>query len=203
MSRLKAVLLSLVAVFAFSAVAAASASAHSYWVSGTELLEGEKREVEGTSGTSLLVAAELTVICTRDVFTGTIKGGGDSTATVKFTECSVEAAPRCAVTEPIEFNVGDHLTSFEEKIGDAFEPEAGGTFVTIKVTGGECSLAGKYEVKGKQQCGLGANAEREQEEHEIVCTPAGSELKFGKKAATFEGTDKVKLKGGGNWSALL
>jgi hypothetical protein len=194
----------MLAVFAIGAVASASASAHSYWVEGAEVTTEPGPAVEGTSGTSILEGEGLlTVECKKDTFAGTIDAEGESEANVKFTECSVVGAPNCAVAN-IEFTVVDALTVFKGKLGDLFEPETGFKFVAIKITGSLCAVKGTYEVKGKQQCELDANAEIEQVEHEIICKPEGSELTLGANKAKFTSTEKIKLsapKAGQKWKA--
>jgi hypothetical protein len=167
---------------------------------------GQSFEVEGTSGTSTLVGKELiTIECTADTFKGAIEAKGLSTGEVKFTGCTPigpkkEALPKCKVTEPIAFKFEDKTTVFGSPpaVGDLFEPASGLTFVTIEVTGEECLLKGKYEVKGKQQCEL-PKGEEGLVTHEIVCLPAGSELKLKTAVAEFTSTEKVKLVNGWAW----
>ncbi len=206
MGRIRLIILSTLAVTAVSAAMAAAASAanHEYFIEGTAITASET--VSGSSGTSKLVAPSLlTIECTADTFTGTIEPKGLSTATVKFTGCSVVGASTCKVKEPIEFTVNDKLTVFKFEPGDIFEPAAGKAFVTITITG--CAtLEGTYTAEGKQQCELPA-AETNQLEHEFVCKPEGSELHLKTKPAEFTSKEeKVKLTGtnaGKKWSAKL
>lgn len=114
-NRVRHLLVALVAVFAFSAVAAASASAHTYVVckeTGTEKYtehlcktKGETgkwsfaeltaaEKVEGTSGVSKLESnlggVRVIIECKKDKLTGEIEGGGKSKDTViTYEECSL------------------------------------------------------------------------------------------------------------------
>jgi len=236
MSRIRLILLSLLAVLAFGAVAAASASAaHEFWVPECEnqgpghkyatrvkcekgeigtgewersgalapIAAGEEVPVEGTSGTSILEVPELNeakIECKEDKFSGTLKAAGQTTAKVEFEKCTVVSPEHCTVAEPIKVNVTDQLVIFHETLADAFEPPSGEPFVVIKLKGSECLAKGEFKVKGKQQCAL-PEGEIEKVEHEIDCKPIGSELTLGAKEAKFEGKEKVKLTGGGNWKA--
>ena len=226
-NRVRHLLLAMVAVFALGAVAAASASAHEFivpchkvlamnvpesqWenaectkklVGGgfdTRLLESEIEPAENTSGPSTLEGVGLVAIkCEKDVSKDTLESRGDTTGNVKFTECKVVGAATCKVKEPIEFTFNDELTVFKGEPGEIFEPVEGKLFVAITITG--CSVEGKYEVTGKQQCEL-PEATVAKAEHEVVCTPAGSELKLKTAEAKFTSTEKVKLTSGKNWSA--
>lgn len=117
MSRTKLVILGLVAAFAVSAVASATASAHAFTVckevgvnngkykdnrcqeeGGEKNWEyktigaAEKIKVEGTSGSSQLEGEvgglQATIECTKDVFTGEILAEGKSTGEITFSGCS-------------------------------------------------------------------------------------------------------------------
>ncbi len=201
-SRVRHLLVAMIAVFAFSAVAAASASAHAFFVKGVEVKAEEKFETTGTSSSPIQSPAKLQSIvggvkvvieCESDVFKDTIEKEGKTTATVKWGGCTVweiKAGKKthlttCKVTEPIEAkNLKDKLiTGPGGVVEEEFEPEtSGGTFTTIEITG--CALEGKYKVTGIQVCSL-PNGEIEGYAHEIVCTPTGSKLKFGAESAAF------------------
>lgn len=196
MKRIRIVGLCLTALFMFASVAAASASAHEYSTTG---------EVTGSSGTSKLegkvLGTTITIECKTDTFTGSIGSGGKSSGEVKFKECSVPTAPKCKVTEPIEFSFTDLLVGPEKGVKDEFiGTKTEERFVEITLTGSECTLKGTYPVKGTQTCEL-PGAETLAVEHTIECTPAGSKLKLGTEEAKFTSTEKVKLVSGKEWSA--
>jgi len=208
-NRLRVLLVSMLAVFAVSAVASASASAanHEYFVEGVAL--GATETVSGTSAVSKLEAPGLiTIECATDSFTGTIEPKGLSTATVKFKTCTVVGAATCKVAEPIEFTANNKLTVLLNEAnvfgpGDLFEPPTGKEFVTITITG--CALEGKYVAEGKQQCILPAG-ETELVKHEIECKPKGSEIHLKAKEAKFTSTETVELSGakkGQKWHVKL
>jgi hypothetical protein len=208
MPKIRLMLLGLVAVFAISAVAVTSASAHNFKTASEKPIT-KTFSVEGKSGASQLdssIALEKIIIqCEKDTFTGSIETGGKNKGTIKFKECVLENSKKvaiagCKVTEPIEAKVNSELT--ETPVQELFTPEAGGVFVTIEITGCEkTALNGKYEVKGFQLCKL-PSAGVESVEHVIWCIKAGSSLKLGNEKASFESTEKeVKLTTAEKWSA--
>lgn len=119
MSRIKILMLGLLAVFAAGAVASASASADEFIVpchkvltmgtgewhnstctttSGTKeyttkLLAGEAAKVVGASGESVLEGeaflVKITIKCKKDKFEGELEAAGASKGKVEFTECKV------------------------------------------------------------------------------------------------------------------
>jgi hypothetical protein len=217
-TRIRLILMSLLAVFAVGAVASASASAtvcepldkegEWTWCSAAKEITSP---VEGTSGVSKLESEvggkKLTIECTADTFKGTLedpepsKLDGASSGEIKFTGCSVVGVAKCTVHEPIEFKFKDQLINKPPtKPEDEFKPNEGETFVEIKIEGAECAIKGTLKVKGTQKCNLDTTFETEQKEHELICTPAGSKLKLGEKEAKFTSTEKVKRVGGGVWS---
>lgn len=206
-NRVKHLLLAILAVFAVSAGVSASASAHEFFVEGKAVTGTERFEFTSTSGTSTLEAESLAIIeCKKDTDKGFLEAKGATIVTIKYTECKVfgpkkEAEPLCKVTEPIEVIAADHLTIFEYKLGDLFEPETSAIFATIEITGAECLLKGKYEVTGKQQCKL-PEAETEKVTHEVVCEPPGSELHLRTAPSKFTSTDTVEV-AGKKWSARI
>jgi hypothetical protein len=168
-------------------------------VEGKELAKATA--VEGTSATSVLkskVAKEEVIIeCKKDTLSGEIESEGKSKGSASLKECSVAKPVGCGV-EPFEFKFNDQLVGSEEA-EDEFKPSVGTTFVEIEIT--KCLLKGKYKVEGTQKCTLGGKAaEEEKEIHEVSCSPTGSKLTFGKEAASFESTEKVKLTSKAKWS---
>ena len=166
-------------------------------------------KVEGTSGESILegevALVKVFIKCNKDTFSGELEATGASKGKVEFTECRVvnkkgNQIENCKVKEPIEFKFKDQLVS--SPVEDEFKPAAGAIFVEITMeaeAGGVCAISGTYKVEGTQTCKL-PSAGTLQAEHEIVCEPSGSSLKFAGNPATFTSTEKVKLESGGKWA---
>lgn len=211
MSRTRLIVLSLLAVFAVGAVGSASASAaacktkKTKWVycsGGQETTTA--MNVEGTSGTSVLrskIGTEvIEAICGRGIFKGTVESEGKSTGSgTSSSQCHVIKPATCTIGEPITGNATDALTKLVSEPEDEFTGAGAGeefTKVELKV----CALKGKYTVTGGQTCKLDATHETEQKIHELICTSAGSKLKFGTEPLTISGTAKVQLVNGAAWS---
>lgn len=228
MTKVRLITLGMLAVFAVSAVVSGSASAHRFitnkcvpWTNATiawETLkkceeqnpaggdatknwqheEQTKAAVEGTSGVSKLegeiAKTPVTIECKKDKFKGTLLTGGLSEGEVTFEECSIPGQGTCVVPN-IKFKFKDKLIAGPE---DEFEPETGTLFVEIKVE--VCALKGSYEVKGTQKCKL-PEGEVFKIEHQIECTPAGSSLTLGGKAAKFTSNEHLHEVSGREWAA--
>ena len=170
---------------------------------------GIKATVTGTSGESILegevALVKVFIKCKKDTFSGELEATGASKGKVEFTECRVvnkkgNQIENCKVKEPIEFKFKDQLVG--TTVEDEFKPAAGTIFVEITMeaeAGGVCAISGTYKVEGTQTCKL-PSAGTLQAEHEIVCEPSGSSLKFAGNPATFTSTEKVKLESGGSWA---
>ncbi len=204
MSKIKLVLLSALAVFAVAGVASATASAHEFKIEKKGIVADES--ISGSSKTSVLESKisgkAFKLKCTSDTFTGTIKAGGKDTGTVTFKGCTVdEPAEGCLVEGgEIKAKVNSELIGAAKPVKELFTPEVGETFATFTLT--TCALKGKYEVKGSQECDL-PEGETEKVEHSIDCKKAGSKLKLGKEAASYESLEeKVVTKSKLNWSAI-
>jgi hypothetical protein len=207
MKRIRIVGLCLTAVFAFSAVAVTTASAHEYIVGG--VVVGTAAEVTGvgTAGPaelrSEIGSTKIVIICKKTSFTGEIEKEGKSKATIKYELCELEEEATgkiltaCTV-EPPTAKVNDLLEG-GPPVKDKFEESGGLPFTEITITGASCALkVSKVAVKGSQVCEL-PGGEVEAEKHKIVCSPSGSSLKFGTKTATYTGTVVVELKSHKNW----
>src|ERR1035441_4850727 len=206
--RFYAAFVPLLAVVAFAAMPATSQAAESHWytckheATATHKFSDSEcqKEVANTGSwewkrlpftsakTQVITFGKLTltwsngiVLTCKVIEAGNIWNGTEATAgqdnieAFVFYECKVVGAATCKVKEPIEFTFNDELTVFKGEPGEIFEPVEGKLFVAITITG--CSVEGKYEVTGKQQCEL-PEATVAKAEHEVVCTPAGSELKL-------------------------
>ena len=128
MRTTRTIILSLLAAFAFSAVAAGAAQAKvpKYWYKGAEL--SGKLAIKSTSGESKLWVTELgvVIVCTADTDTGEIVGGSPGTnakVTVTYTGCKLYKAE----WNGTEWVVGPELSACAVK-SPAGEPA--GTIVT-------------------------------------------------------------------------
>ena len=174
MQRLKVMGLALVAVFAISAMASATASASGplWWVkkSGVSkrLAAGESAGIESTAtpvefklktsikGTTGVIKCKVLKVTGASIIGGS---PGTDKNTNEFTECKGEGfAALCevksatGVKETIgPFGVNTTLV-FAEGVRnhalDRFLPEAGNTFVSFELQGGFCPNKGKVHVEG-------------------------------------------------------
>jgi hypothetical protein len=215
MSRMKFILLGLLAAFAVSAVASSSASAaHNFKVEGKTVGAGEKVEVQGISKSgefeSTLGGLKVIVTCQEDdapPATNAIEGAGVSKFEVKFKNgCLLwevnggkkAVITSCKVTETTVAKGEDKLVGNEGNPEDEFKGEP---FGNLELEGGGCALAKKTEIKGSTKCAL-PEANVEAVEHEIICTGAGSSLKLGSEPAylySVEWVDTAKLE---KWSSF-
>lgn len=159
---------------------------------------------------SELDGVAITIACNKNKVAGDLETEGKSSNTkITYEGCAIEGswAKKCEVPGTIPTNsLKDHLSS-SGRIEDTFEPEAaGGNFVEIEIKaipGKTCSIATTYPITGSQTCEVdtsNTNAETFKEEHETICKTSGSDLKLGPEPATYEGSDVVKLEGGGYWA---
>jgi hypothetical protein len=213
MSKLKMVLVAILSMFAFGAVAATAAQARSYHVNGSTLTGAAEAFKVKSSGTFILHAKPLgtntTITCKKVEGTGAIEANtsqieGPSTSSLEYTACTVTEVSNCVATEPIVVEASDRLIGSTGSLNDEFYAKSG-TFTEItlsEVPGKKCSVKGKYKVTGTQACSL-TSAETELTEHELSCATTGSALSLGGcRAATFESTPvPIKLNSGDKYSA--
>jgi hypothetical protein len=166
MRKTRLVLLSLLAVFAFSAVAAASASAFNLeWeVNGVKLASGKTEKVVSTSLTTYTLTAGTKVItCAKTLVgpgNGTITGGkpGTDAAKIDFEECKtsetgclVKSAGEPDKAGTILVSVITVLVEREpsgggaKKEADEFKPASGTTFVSLEFGTKETATGNKLE----------------------------------------------------------
>jgi hypothetical protein len=162
MQRIRLLGLALLAVFAFSAVVSASASAFSaatgplFLVSGKHLRPGETRLLLATAKKKFTLEsknAAITIKCegltlptASEMQIENVAGqGGVSRETLEFTGCTVEGnGEPCEVEgEVIRTNLILNLLGWgnAQETGQIlvlFEPEKGINFVTVKFTGASC-----------------------------------------------------------------
>jgi hypothetical protein len=211
MSRFKVLVVSLLAVFAVSAAASATASAaHVYLIEQTELLSSEAVEDQGQNSKLeiKLLGVPLFLQCQEELSTGVFKPKGESTFRIEFKNCYVVENSNgkkiflvnCAVVEPIIAEGTDQLI---EHSVDEFKGKEG-VFATLELTGEKCVPKGKYKVTGSQVCAT-PEAEFEKVLHHLICTPAGSKLVFGTgektEPAQFFAEDQIRLKSLKVWAA--
>lgn len=194
---LKVVLLSALAVFAFAAVGATTASAHEFFVNGKAIGAGEKIEVQGNqlpgnnqlegviAGASVHISCQQVLLpAAKNVLEekGKLKTAQEYKACTLTTvngEGIVENSPKCKVAN---FNAEG---SGELTEAGVFSVK-GSPFATIKIENSEtetCTLKGEYKVETTQECSV---------PHYsvsvyillILCTPLGSKsLKLGTEPA--------------------
>lgn len=164
-------LLTIVVISGF-ATSAASAAGPFWHVGGSTFKGTEQIKLQNKGGAVLsLPSLKLEITCNTSISEGsTIEGNGTTQGQGKgritYSSCKSNAAG-CTVTEPITTNpIKSYLATAATQTHDVevFEPGQGTLFVTIKLTGGGCLLAGSFEVSG------GAVAE---------LIPSGSEAQVG------------------------
>jgi hypothetical protein len=243
MSRTRVVLSSLLAVFAVGAVAAASAQAEPlYYENGAAL--AAPKNVRYTSMWSRLWSykQKLVIVCKSDEGKGTITVEGKDTVAEPLTytgckafeakenaaakqweegaelKCTVKGGTGAVAGEiklpALKSKLVNRVASENEEVLVRLEPEVGEVFVTLKLEGTECALAGSYEVKGKvlgripreqeaimgnvlfeteNSTGVSKVVQRfnEYELNNVVTT--GVELKLGENPTAYESTEQVEL----------
>jgi hypothetical protein len=215
MSRFKVLVVSLLAVFAVSAAASATASAaHVYLIEQTELLSSEAMEDQGqNSKLEVKILGVPTFLqCQEELSKGVFKPKGESTFEIKFKNCYVVENSNgkkvflvnCSVAEPVIAEGTDQLI---EHSVDEFKGEREGVkglFASLELTGEKCALKGKYKVTGMQICAT-PEAEFEKVLHHLICTPAGSKLVFGTgektEPAQFFSEEQVRVTSLKQWAA--
>jgi len=174
MTRIKTIGLALLAVFAFSAVAATAAQAEEapYWsIEGTRLAAGKTFElVAKAKGNQVLTAGTTTVTCTAfslnpgAVLLGSNAGEpGKSDETIKYTGCTVAGqGSTCAVengtveTAPLTNELA--YASNKKSLVVEFVPVTGKTLATLKFTG-TCAIGLSTKVTGVAVAGAFTDAE--------------------------------------------
>jgi hypothetical protein len=219
MSKVKFVMLSLIAVLAVSALAASSASAktENKYYETTEKKELVAQPIEGTVGTaqlqSIISNIKIFIICTTNKLSeAEISTEGSSKGEITYSGCTISEikngikteAKKCKVEIPA-FKFKDKLIEGVESgvVEDEFKPASGTLFVEIKIKGekvAECGLEGTFKTEGSYIASLGDEAEVEKAEGEIVFTSTGSKVKFGKEKTSYTNVvSKVKRTNGKKW----
>jgi hypothetical protein len=109
-NRIRVLLVSMLAVFAISAVASASASAHAFKVNGVVVAGATTFPIvdlssAGVGGTGFAIleapSVGLTIECQESVSNGKIEKEGKNTDEIKFQKCTKVIPATCKVGEPI------------------------------------------------------------------------------------------------------
>jgi hypothetical protein len=178
MSRIKVIMVAMLAVFALGAVASASASAAPVWeeCAGTGTLKGPLCEpgstgtagwvevkvakaVTSSGGEFILKAGTNEVKCTKVTDKGTVGPGSvDLAEEIKFEDCTT-ATKGCEVKNKggtlgtvVVTEIPTKLEEIEGKVVDTFSQKTVGTtkeFVTLEFSGSTCSAAGYTTTKVK------------------------------------------------------
>lgn len=206
MSRVKLLMLGLLAALAVGAMASASASATDVCSGGTNLVFCNDANqplvgaaVEGTSGLSLLAGtlggAEAKFDCNKDLFKATLGALGTFEGLILFEECKQLLPENCKLTAEDEQSIHAVFTGRQEstELATFTGQEGGEKFALLEVAaGGGCAVPGGYEVTGKQMVDMPKGGES-LAEHEVVALKRNSTLLLGKGKASFSSTAKVKL----------
>jgi hypothetical protein len=219
MSRIKLVLLSVLAVFAVSGVATASASAKTcgtgekwvYCYDSGEEIGTPAQEVSGTSGEAILqgtitgVTSEIK--CATDDFVGFLELLGASKATITFLTCKMIKPTGCKLSTGDEAKIvaianddlGPHPAEPVDLFTGSGTEEAFATLEVVNESG--CTIVGNYVVHGMQTCEL-PSATSSKAQHEVKCKKSGSELFIGtgtsNKASFSSTSSNVELLGSGH-----
>jgi hypothetical protein len=171
--------------------------------------KAEKYTLEGTGGVSklegLIGGTKVVVECKKGKITGEIESEGKTkNLVIVYEECKlftivkhVRAATACIVSN-ITTNklIGTLVEGSDHGPEDELAPAEGTTLAKVKVA--ECALESMENVTGKQTCSI-PEAVAGLVEHELVCSPSGGALEFGKKPASYYGTTSAKLSNGSAW----
>jgi hypothetical protein len=209
---------SMLAVFAVSAVASATASATNgqWYINGSKFTSGSET-ITASGGPFVLKSTAGTTKTPIEIECKTVSSTGsnikasftDAYTTIVFSTCTVLTPTACKTTATITTTAGTtELFDNGTDVWDTFTP-TGGTFVTITITG--CALENNYKVNG---CASGKivapTTEAVTKELKFgEAIPAAAKcagLTFGANEATLTGTAKFALSGtnkGKNWTAKI
>jgi hypothetical protein len=209
MKRFKIVGLCLVAVFAISAVASASASAADVWsVEGSTVFGGTaKTEAISPSPISItggkLTGDGIEITCpTLTINGGLIKEGSSGSATsVAFSGCLETVDQAECVLESSTITTVAVTANIVGTNEIEFKPTTGTEFVTVKlnnVAGKVCPVKGKFKVTGSARATFGT-AQEEEVSHTLTLN-SKSALFINENASTIAGSGSLKLTSGKKWS---
>jgi hypothetical protein len=217
MKRTKIIGLALVAVFALSAVASASAAEYIYKVAGTKLEAGITKEVASKAAKEFTLKGEAFGIksvtkCKTEKLNAAEKPvivggqpGKSEKEKVEFGECTATlggAACKAAIVENVP-TVNEIVTIVlpagkAGKLATLFTPTTGGIFTTIKLK--ECGAFGSQEAKVE---GTSAALDSPEKVEQVSGNLVWNEAEEITKVKTFAGTEPtVGLKFGGKAATL-
>jgi hypothetical protein len=217
MSRVKVVLLGLVAMFAASAMAAGPALALENKYFEQPKVEITSSAIEGSVGTAWLQSSlsgqKILIESAENAFEeGKILKEGKSEGKIKYKkpilytikEGKKENTSATCTVAPIEFKFKDKLFTQTKGgvVADEFEPGTEGSkiFIEIKIEGTSCLLKGTFAVEGTYNASLGGQGEEDRTEHELIFTEAGSNVTFDKATAAYTNTvSKLKQTNKKEW----
>lgn len=167
-------------------------------------VQAESETIKGAGGAFTLATTigetKVSISCeSAELTNATITPGGKGASTVKLSKgCQVVGQPTCVVAEPINLKANtDPLTSSTtSQLFNRYMP-AESKFATVGIS--VCGFAGEYAVEGSFAGEFKAGEERVEEP--VIFSPkleeeAGTNLKFGGKAATLEGEFAIAAQGG-------
>jgi hypothetical protein len=222
MSKVRLILLSLLALLATGAIASASASAAHYWKVGTEKVT-TAQEITSSGGEFALSSAGKEVKCKKVTDKGKVEAAGkDEAAEIKFTECTAtESGTECSVksagppAKAGEIIVNNITTELVERfstekqatvLADEFKGKAAkeSEFVTLEIGRRETNSGNKMTEKcanlpetTKVTNQVAAQVNNTTEELEFPSKELkGNTLKAFGVAAKLVGNTKQKLVGG-------
>jgi hypothetical protein len=139
------------------------------------------------------------VQCGKTITKGTIQlDNKDSTSLMAFSGCTVTQPKGCTVLEPVpsieQFN--SELEVEGTKVFDRSTGTKSSKLLLVTISGGTCSVEGKYEVTGDMRCEV---VQPEKESVIVPCTfssTSGSELRIGANALLFTDLVLTELTGG-------
>jgi hypothetical protein len=207
--RKKALGIALIAAFAFTGIATASASAIEWKVEGAPLGVGVKESIkENVTVVKPFIlkrANGLTVECKMKVKVAFIEGPNKNGAeALEFFQCAVTSNTKCAVEEPIRTTAVVSTLEAGPPVKLKFVPKEGTQFTTITLKskpGVTCAQAGKLNIVGSA-VGEAPEAGTEKLGHLLNFTEtSGSNLTFGEETSVFTGEAQLELTSGKKWSA--
>jgi hypothetical protein len=209
MSRMRVLLAGLLAVFAFGALTAASASALSWKVEKKELAAKATEALKETTTLAKAVTFAgdgIEVTCTKlaakkAFIEGTAGGAAEALA---FTGCTVPGFTSNCEVEKKEVKTKEVTAKLEAGVKITFAPKSGEEFTTLKVINKSpeiCEVASEYKVTGAVT-GNATKAASELKEQPLAFTAtSGSTMKVDSQAATFTGEMDLALTSAKTWGA--
>jgi hypothetical protein len=212
MSRVRLVLLGVLAACALSAAAstpafAGSCTGSTNWVfcsgAGTELASGTL--VLGLGGLSLLASTvglvEVKIHCPDVHVHGLLLSLGHFHGTLTYLGCRLVKPTTCKLSTANESKI---VASFNGELTGGKSATitgsaAGEEFAVVEIVQkSSCAIIANYKITGSQLVSI-PKGEESVAEQEIVATKENSHLKFGVEPASYSGSANVMLAAGGTW----